>query len=283
MLLTVVLGTYNRKWLLKLAIDSLRTACKGLDYEIIVLDGGSIDGTLDWLREQTGILTVMRKDRDQKGNLIRTWGSFMNNGFRMARGKYICMISDDCIIHEDAVKNGIELMEAPGNEKVGACAFLFRDYPKDNAYKVCYVFGHAHVNHGLFRRKVGEELGWMDEKNYLFFAADGDFSLRIWQAGYTISISKGSFIEHYKDTLYDFIRIKNIRSSVGQQGDPQKLEGKWKEIFGSRFKHSHWESYESDNGRLSLGFQFDFKKPLSLKLNKYRIFRIFKRALRLTQ
>ncbi len=43
--------------------------------------------------------------------------------------------------------------------------------------------GKMLVNHGLFRRSVLEEVGFADETRYIFYKADGDLSLRIWQSG----------------------------------------------------------------------------------------------------
>ena len=41
----------------------------------------------------------------------RSWGYFMNLGFKCAQGKYICMISDDCLIIPGSLKNGYEEFE----------------------------------------------------------------------------------------------------------------------------------------------------------------------------
>ena len=49
---SVVLGTYNRLPFLKSTIASVRSSQIDVPYEIIVVDGGSTDGTIDWLTEQ---------------------------------------------------------------------------------------------------------------------------------------------------------------------------------------------------------------------------------------
>ena len=54
--LSIVLGSKNRKGLIKATIDSIRN--NGFDgtLEIIVVDGGSTDGTCDWLAKQTDVI-----------------------------------------------------------------------------------------------------------------------------------------------------------------------------------------------------------------------------------
>ena len=58
MIVSIVLGTYNRFNFLKLTIDSIRKEVKKLNHEIIVVDGGSTDGTLKWLIKQKDIIIV---------------------------------------------------------------------------------------------------------------------------------------------------------------------------------------------------------------------------------
>ena len=80
--ISVVLGSKNRKNLLKATIDSIRE--NGFDgkMEIIVVDGGSTDGTCDWLAGQRDILTIVQPNysiRDEEGiSVLRhSWGEFM--------------------------------------------------------------------------------------------------------------------------------------------------------------------------------------------------------------
>ena len=50
--ISVVMGSKNRKNLLKATINSIRTNGFNGNIEIIVVDGGSTDGTCDWLAKQ---------------------------------------------------------------------------------------------------------------------------------------------------------------------------------------------------------------------------------------
>ncbi|UCF03833.1 MAG: glycosyltransferase, partial [Deltaproteobacteria bacterium] len=60
---SVVLGSYNRKRFLKAAIQSIRNNEILVPYEIIVVDGGSTDGSLSWLSKQKDIITILQHNR----------------------------------------------------------------------------------------------------------------------------------------------------------------------------------------------------------------------------
>ena len=86
---SVVIGTYNRKNSLKKTIETLRDELDSAPFksEIIIVDGGSTDGTLNWLKKQKDAITIIQHNRGKwRGIQIerRSWGYFMNLGFKCA-------------------------------------------------------------------------------------------------------------------------------------------------------------------------------------------------------
>ncbi|KKQ86161.1 MAG: hypothetical protein UT08_C0001G0027 [Candidatus Woesebacteria bacterium GW2011_GWB1_38_8] len=202
-ILSVVIGTYNRLDFLRLTIESVRNELKGINTAIIVVDGGSTDGSIRWLSKQKDIITIIQHNRGEwleKEIKRKSWGYFMNLGFKVAKGKYVCMLSDDCLVVPGAIKNGINLfeMERDKGNKVGAVAFYWRNWPEQKKYWVGLTLGNKmFVNHGLYFNQALKEVNYIDEENYNFYHADGDLCLKIWKKGYRIIDSKTSFIEHY--------------------------------------------------------------------------------------
>ena len=214
-LVSVVLGSHNRRAFLEAALESVRANGMDFPYEIIVVDGGSTDGSLHYLASQKDVITIIQHNRGEwRGKKIerRSWGYFMNLGFRAAQGKYLCMISDDCLLVPGAIPNGVTLFEnllAEG-QRVGAMAFYWRNWPEQQDYWVGLTLGNKmFVNHGLYLRQALEEIGWIDEDYYQFYHADGDLCLKLWQAGYKVVDCRTAFVEHCDHIKKS--RISNVR------------------------------------------------------------------------
>src|SRR5712691_1184238 len=85
LLVSVVIGSFNRLAFLKNTLTSVRSELEGLDHEILVVDGGSSDGSVRWLVRQKDVITIVQHNRGEwQGTPIerRSWGYFMNLGVR---------------------------------------------------------------------------------------------------------------------------------------------------------------------------------------------------------
>jgi GT2 family glycosyltransferase len=201
MKLSVVLGSYNRINFLKATLNSIRTNSINYNYEIIVVDGGSTDGTINWLYKQKDVITILQHNRGEfLGKKIerRSWGYFMNLGFKCSQGEYILMISDDCLIVPNAINNGIKYFDElrQNGVNVGALAFFWRNWPEDNEYFIGKTMGHVFVNHGLYLNAALQEINYIDE-DYQFYHADGDLCLRLIKNNYQVLEAPDSYVEHF--------------------------------------------------------------------------------------
>ncbi|MFH1644692.1 MAG: glycosyltransferase [bacterium] len=232
-IISVILGSYNRLPFLKLTIESVRKELINIEYETIIIDGGSNDGTLNWLQNQRDIITIIQYNRgtwNSKKIITKSWGYFMNLGFKCAHGKYICMLSDDCLIVPNAITNSIQLFEKKleEKEKIGAIAFYWRDWPVDNKYHIGIPLENKiYVNHGLYLKRALEEVNYIDEETFVFYAADIDLCLKMSQKNYNVIASENSYIEHYPHANLK-VRKLNAKNDLP---DLKKLKIKWEKIF----------------------------------------------------
>jgi glycosyltransferase involved in cell wall biosynthesis len=240
--ISIVIGSYNRMKYLRLAVQSIREELQrsSLASEIIVVDGGSTDGSLAWLLKQKDVITIVQHNRGVwQGRTIerRSWGYFMNLGFKVAQGKYVCMLSDDCLVVPGAIANGCKLFDErlAAAEKVGAVAFYWRNWPEQKKYWVGKTLGDKlFVNHGLYLNTAIKEAGYIDEENYHFYHADGDFCLKLWRNGYKCIDSPESFIEHFAHANLK-VRASNKEK---QKSDWAEYLSKWDGIFYDKTKEN---------------------------------------------
>ncbi len=271
--ISVVLGTYNRKIFLKLAVESIRQELQNASFphEIIIIDGGSTDDTISWLVSQKDIISIIQHNRGTwKGEKIqrKSWGYFMNLGFKCAQFKYICMLSDDCLVVPGTIRNGYDFFEKELSKgsNIGAVAFYWRNWPEQEKYWVGLTLGNKmFVNHGMYQNRAIAEVGYVDEEHYTFYHADADLCLKLWQNGYSVIDSPDSYIEHYGHANRG-VRKSNLK---GEKQDNDNYLKKWEGIFyypSNPVRGSWIEKPFHDSAEIFTRFQKPGVEKLSAKI-----------------
>src|SRR5450830_1529256 len=84
---SIVIPTYNRMKFLQQALDSVWAQTHD-DYEIIVVDDGSTDGTKDYLASLDGRVKTVRQSNSGPA-------AARNLGVRQAKGEYVAFLDSD--------------------------------------------------------------------------------------------------------------------------------------------------------------------------------------------
>ena len=197
--LSVIFGTYQRKGLLMRCIESIREAAKGIDYEVVVCDGGSTDGSRQWLAEQSDVVLI-------EGDLSGAVPAF-NACFSRSRGRFILTLNDDARLRPDTLKTALPLFDDPTVGQV-ACTFL-----EHGKWKRQQVYGMTYVNFGFVRANVAKAVasicGGLWSTSFQTYGADVELSFWVRRLGYKIAESDAK-VEH--EEYVDDLRMKNLRT-----------------------------------------------------------------------
>lgn len=119
---TVIIVNYNTKVLLRNCINSLITYTLGLNYEIIVVDNNSIDGSKDMIKNEFDEIIII------DSNINLGFGKANNRAFSIAKGKYFFLLNSDTVLKNNAVKCFYDFYESYGIKyNVGALGGLLYD------------------------------------------------------------------------------------------------------------------------------------------------------------
>ena len=242
--ISVVLGSLNRFEYLKATIFTIREELKDIpDSEVIVIDGGSTDGSVEWLTKQKDIIFILQHNHGTWNNKPikkQNWGYYMNLGFKSARYKYILMVSDDCLLVKNSIINGINQINEceEKNIKIGGLAFLWRHWPDWDKYGVALFYNKTHLNHGIFLKEALERVGYVDDINYTFYAADVDLSFKLHDAGFPIIMANNSYLEHHNHVSQSYKKQNYSR----QEKEEEVLVDKWSKVWGKEYfeKNIRW-------------------------------------------
>ncbi|MGC8119100.1 glycosyltransferase [Marinobacter sp. VGCF2001] len=184
---SVITPSFNRVDLLPATLDSVLSQSYR-QFEYIVVDDGSTDGTWEWLNRiddpRVKVFThTNRKNRGQSASI--------NLGLRHASGRYVVILDSDDLLAQGALAGHVEVLDK--NPSVGmvygqgyavdeGAARLYQLFPSTHQEESdpnrllldCYI-----VSPGLcmFRKSVISKVGQLEET---FRAAqDHDFVLRI--------------------------------------------------------------------------------------------------------
>ena len=177
--ISIITVCYNRAKLLKEAIHSIiRQNCTNIEY--IIVDGGSMDSTLDIIHENESFISKWISEPD-KGIY-----DAMNKGIEMATGDYIAFLNSDDWYVKDAIDHVIKDIRCndfpifcyEANIVSEGASFLYRRGQKENDIRFKMVTCHQ----GVFaKRSLFYQYGMFDTKYK--FAADYEWLLRMYNKG----------------------------------------------------------------------------------------------------
>ncbi len=212
----IIIVTYNKKGYVTRLLKSLREI-RFKNYDILVVDNASKDGTYDHLRKTFSKVMCIHNRENLGGS-----GGF-NTGLRFAykqeKYKYLWLLDDDVVVSEDSLKNLVDVLEKSDDIAVAGSQMCQLDNPEVTNEVGAYVDlerGCLILNRHLTRKinnssgifdvdyvaaasmlvdaAVAKRAGLMEE--FFIHFDDVDWCLRIKKMGYRVVAVADSVIWH---------------------------------------------------------------------------------------
>lgn len=217
-MISVIVPTFNSGKTIKKCLNSILHSTYN-DYEVIVVDGGSSDDTIDIIRSFMNKRIKLVKGKDNGAAMGR------NRGSRIASGDVLFFIDSDVfikrntlsIISEDFKYQHIDAVCGIYDKISGSKSFTSSfdslkkhfDWMKENIV-YCDFFTTAR---GAVRKKVFKEVGGFNDKLPKTVAnEDLEFGHRLIRKGYKILLDKNVKVMHYGPTFFKNLQMFHIRS-----------------------------------------------------------------------
>jgi GT2 family glycosyltransferase len=121
MVLSVIVVSYNTKKLLKQCLDSVFKYTKSINFEVVVIDNASHDGSPAMVEKSFPQVKLIKS----KKNL--GFAAANNRGIKKARGRYILLLNSDIILRENSIKKMIGWMEKKKKVGISSCQLVHDD------------------------------------------------------------------------------------------------------------------------------------------------------------
>lgn len=211
--LSIVIVNWNTRDLLAQCLQSVYDTTGSLDFEVVVVDNASTDGSQAMVRNhfpQAQLIENQKNEGFARAN---------NQAICASRGRYILLLNSDTIVqlgaleamvhfadrHPEAGIVGCKLLNADGSlqpswaqfptfwsELMGRNFRKWRPMADDQAFEVDWVGGACL----LARRKAIEMVGLLDE-DFFMYSEETDWCFRVVRNGWKVCFLPGTGVIHF--------------------------------------------------------------------------------------
>ncbi|MEF3274047.1 MAG: glycosyltransferase [Chloroflexus sp.] len=249
----IIILTWNGLEVTQRCLNSLRAKTKEVPYQLIIVDNGSTDGTVEWVRNQADVTLIANREN-------RGFAAGVNQGLAMVPPDHdVLLLNNDTeIIEEHWLAHLRSVANDHADYGIVGCLLLFPNGLLQHAgtYMPQHSFWGYQIGGGepyigqypgirevegvtgacmYIRRDVIKTIGGMDE-TYFSYYEDTDYCLRVLQAGFKIVCTGGTRVVHHENSS---TRLNNVN---------------WWQMFshGQRIFLSKWLGYYRQRYRRGL-------------------------------
>ena len=243
---SIVVVTYNNLSLNHLCLESLYGRTEWPNFEVVVVDNASQDGTPEYLREAESKYPNLRVVLNGEN---RGFAAANNQGLALATGDYLVLLNNDTVVtrgwlsalirHLAAepklgligpVTNAIsnEAKVEVGYEGVEDLPDWAEDFVRENDGHVFAIPMLAMFCLAM-KRAVYESVGALDERFGVGMFEDDDFNRRARAKGWEIRCARDAFVHHWQKASFRLLGEKQYLALFEE--NRKKYEEKWGETW----------------------------------------------------
>lgn len=241
-LTSIVVLTYNQLPVTRLCVESVFRHTR--DFELVVVDNGSSDGTVEYLRtleaQHANVKILLNPSN-------RGFAGGCNQGIAVARGRDVVLLNNDTVVSEGWLEGMLSAAEASGAGLVGPRTNRINgpqqvdDVPYDErtlagfeefaqAWRKQHRAEVAEIHRLmgfclLIRREVIERIGGLDSGFGKGNLEDDDYCLRAALAGFRVIVANEVFIHHFGSVTFKGQRI-DYRDLIAENW--KRFKAKWR-------------------------------------------------------
>lgn len=199
---SVIIVNYNTCKMTCECIDSIVEKTKDVEYEIILVDNASTDGSKEFFEKDSRIKYIYS---ERNGG----FGYGNNLGMKVAKGKYFFLLNSDTLLINNAIKEFFDYAEKDEKKRVYGCYlqhqdgtystsfflfpafticdFLLRKFHLKKCPQIDFSYQEVEAVSGtdmFFCRSIYDKIGGFDE-NIFMYGEEGEWQYRMRKEGYS--------------------------------------------------------------------------------------------------
>ena len=228
MLISVVIPTYNRLPILRKCLDALENQILNVEihsFEIVIVDDGSTDGTVDWLRKNSETYPHLRLFEQSHGGPALG----RNLGVEKSKGELIVFIDSDLVVDKFFLRNHIDSLvrawKKLGNRKCFTYGSVINtsnfSNPNSEPFKLQDLsWAYFATGNVAIDKKLLEKSGLFDNSFRLYGWEDLELGERLRNMGVKLIKCPRAIGYHWHpalalDQIPQLIRIEKERAKMG--------------------------------------------------------------------
>lgn len=129
--ISIIIVSWNTEDILHNCLKSISEETKNIDYEIIVVDNASTDGSSEMVKKDFPKVSLIENSNN------RGFAAASNQGIAISKGRYVLLLNSDTIILSDAISKTVSFADNNPDAAVVACRVL---NPDRSLQPTCFMF-----------------------------------------------------------------------------------------------------------------------------------------------